>query len=68
MRSKLATSSALGAALALAITLTSTVAPAFAETPRIDLPIPAKPIHRPLGPLPEPNPDAATVTFYPDVR
>lgn len=59
---------ALGAALALAITLGSTITPAFAETPRIDLPIPAKPIHRDLGPLPQPKPESSTVTFSPDVR
>jgi hypothetical protein len=68
MQSKLASSSALGAALALAITLSAAVAPAFAETPKIDLPIPAKPIHRTLGPLPGTNPEAATVTFHPDIR
>ena len=59
---------AFGAALALAISLGSTIAPAFAETPRIDLPIPAKPIHRDLGPLPQPKPESSTVTFSPDIR
>jgi hypothetical protein len=66
MRATFAPASALGAALALAITLTSTVAPAFAETPKIDV-TPSKPtIHRDLGPLPAPKP--STVTFVPDVR
>jgi len=57
---------AFGAALALAVTLTTAVAPAFAETPKIDV-IPSNPtIHRDLGPLPQP--EATTVMFYPDVR
>jgi hypothetical protein len=68
MHSKLATSSALGAALALAITLGAAVGPAFAETPKIDVPLPGQPIHRDLGPLPEPKPETSAVTFYPDVR
>ncbi len=68
MRSKMAASSALGAALALAIALTSTVAPAFAETPEIDV-TPSKPtILFDLGPLPPPQPEASTVIFSPDVR
>jgi hypothetical protein len=62
------TSSALGAALALAITLSTAVAPAFAETPTIDI-FPSKPtIHRDIGPLPAPKPETSTVTFVPDVR
>jgi hypothetical protein len=62
------TQTALGAALALAISLGSSITPAFAETPRIDLPIPAKPIHRDLGPLPQPQPESSTVMFSPDIR
>ena len=62
-------SPALSAALALAIALSTAVAPAFAaETPKIDLPLPAQPIHRDIGPLPQPKPESSTVTFYPDVR
>ena len=68
MSPRLAVPSALGAALALAFTLSTAVGPAFAEAPKIDLPTPAKPIHRDLGPLPEPKPETSTVTFYPDVR
>ena len=52
MNPRLATTSALGAALALAFTLSTAVGPAFAETPKIDV-IPSRPpIHRNLGPLP----------------
>ena len=63
------TQTALGATLALAVALSTAVAPAFAaETPKIDLPLPAQPIHRDIGPLPQPKPESSTVTFYPDVR
>jgi hypothetical protein len=68
MSRNLAATSALGAALALAITLTTAVGPAFAETPKIDV-VPSNPIvNRPIGPLPEPKPESSTVTFVPDVR
>jgi hypothetical protein len=67
-----ATTTALGAALALAVTLTTAVAPAFAETPTIDV-TPSNPtIQYDLGPLPEPQPEpqpeSSAVMFQPDVR
>ena len=71
MHRRLAAISTLGAALALAITLSTPAAPAFAAAPWIDigpLPQPKPPIHRDLGPLPQPKPESSTVTFYPDVR
>jgi hypothetical protein len=70
MHSRFASSTALGVALALAMTVAGAVAPAFASTPHPDIDLfPANPtITRPLGPLPQPAPEAATVTFQPDVR
>ena len=59
---------AFGAALALTVALTSAVAPAFAETPKIDIDPSHPPIHRDIGPLTAPKPGTSTVTFRPDVR
>lgn len=68
MNRRLATTTALGAALALAVSLSTAAAPADASTQRPGV-IPSKPvIAAPAGPLPNPQPQTSTVTFKPDVR
>jgi hypothetical protein len=70
MRPRIAAHTALGTALALAITLTSAVAPAFAATAK------PRPVFTPTEPVviqpgslkPEPKPESSTVTFQPDIR
>lgn len=60
---RFATHTALGAALALAISLTTAVSPASAETRR-----PGITPSNPIATLPDPAPTTSSVTFLPDVR